>query len=564
MGIIDNENYYKLLDRIADLSNRPVGFIREEYVKCLTDICDLFNVTKGVTEFYVNPKLEREGKGEIMIDRDIGKADVVLVSRRIVPESGVVIKGTLYTSSELPQLTDEDIAKLDLLHRIMLSFIARNRLQRTVFKFAYYDEDGYPNRRAFMKFIFEKIEKNQVAGNTAICINLKHFTLINQDIGRKMGDVVMKNYFERLNSMVGENGTICKLGGDTFLIFVPGELRDKLLETFAGIPIRYDIQDESKYVYVAARAGIFDITEENRIDEPGQIIDRVHPALHMAKQRGYNVVVYDQKMEDDRNRVMKVRREFAEGLYRDEFHPYYQPKVDVETGKVVGAEALCRWIKDGKMVMPMEFIPILEMNKDICRLDFHILEIVCKDVRRWLDEGRTVPRVSVNLSRKHMTDPELLDKLISIIDKYDIPHDYIEIELTETTTDVEFKDLSRVVCGLQGEGISTSVDDFGNGYSSLNLIRVIPWNVIKIDRTLLPIDGDNADSNTGLMYEHIVAMAHDMGLECITEGVETLNQVMLLKKNKCRIAQGFYFDKAMPAEEFEKKLDGCPYLDKLE
>ncbi|MCH5250300.1 MAG: EAL domain-containing protein, partial [Lachnospiraceae bacterium] len=134
-------------------------------------------------------------------------------------------------------------------------------------------------------------------------------------------------------------------------------------------------------------------------------------------------------------------------------------------------------------------------------------------------------------------------------------HKYIEIELTETTTDVEFKDLKRTIGGLQQSGISTSVDDFGIGYSSLNLIKEIPWNVLKLDKSLLPDLGDESPVQNGVMFKYVVAMAQEMGLECIAEGVETKEQVKLLADNKCNLAQGFYFDKPLPVEEFETRLD---------
>ena len=149
-------------------------------------------------------------------------------------------------------------------------------------------------------------------------------------------------------------------------------------------------------------------------------------------------------------------------------------------------EALCRWIKDKTIIPPNDFIPILEINTDICQLDFYMLDHVCKDIRRWLDEGKEVVRVSVNFSRKHLIDVNVLEKIIATIDKNNVPHEYIEIELTETTTDVLFSDLRRVVCGLQEQGIWTAVDDFGVGYSSLNLIRDLPWNVLKIDKSFVP------------------------------------------------------------------------------
>ena len=136
-----------------------------------------------------------------------------------------------------------------------------------------------------------------------------------------------------------------------------------------------------------------------------------------------------------------------------------------------------------------------------------------------------------------------------------VPHEYIEIELTETTSDVEFRDLKRIVSGLQKAGICTSVDDFGIGQFSLNLIRDIPWNVLKLDRSLLPSDTDNPHSTRSVMFKYLVAMAKELGLECIAEGVETENQVNMLRSNSCSLAQGYYFDKPLPNTEFEKRLD---------
>jgi EAL domain-containing protein (putative c-di-GMP-specific phosphodiesterase class I) len=188
-----------------------------------------------------------------------------------------------------------------------------------------------------------------------------------------------------------------------------------------------------------------------------------------------------------------------------------------------------------------------------------MLDHVCKDIRRWLDEGRKAVRVSVNLSRKHMMDVDLLEHIINIVDSNNVPHEYIEIELTETTTDVEFRDLKRVVSSLQQKGIYTSVDDFGMGYSSLNLIREIPWNVLKVDRSFLPVDADEDDSTRSIMFKYVVAMAKDLGLECVAEGVETDHQVKVLRDNHCIFAQGFLFDKPLPLDEFEKRMNDHYY-----
>ena len=188
----------------------------------------------------------------------------------------------------------------------------------------------------------------------------------------------------------------------------------------------------------------------------------------------------------------------------------------------------------------MDFIPILERNTDIFRLDFYMLDLVCKNIRKWLDEGKNVVRISINFSRKHLADPELLDKIVSIINRYDIPYEYIEIELTETTTEGDYLKLKKLVEGLTKIGIHTSIDDFGIGYSS---------------RSLLPISSTDQKDLSTVLYKHITAMASDMGIECITEGVETAEQVQILRDNHCLYAQGYYYDKPLPLDEFEKRLE---------
>ena len=556
------QKYYTIMERITFLTCAPEGFDRAEFVTLLGEFCELFRISKGVTEFYQTPRLEEAGEGEVLIDYDNGKGDIPVVKVRITPPSGVVIKGTLYMAKDDEPLPEDELDKVKKVYLLVISFIARNRLQNTISRFIFTDEDGYANRRHLMHFVDQKIADGQQYGNTAVCINLKNFSAVNQEIGRKLGDVVLRKYYEHLKELVGEDGTICRLGGDNFILFFKNERRDSVIEALMGTPVVYD-EENNKKIMVSARAGVYVATPDMELTKPMQIMDRVYPAIQIAKQNGLNVVFYDQALLERREHTANVRKQFAEAIAKREIVAYYQPKVDVKTGKVVGAEALCRWFRNGKMVMPMEFIPILEMNMDICDLDFYMFETVCRDIRRWLDEGREVPRVSVNFSRKHLSDPDLLGHILEIINRYELRRKYLEVELTETTSDVEFNNLNRIVTGLHREGIFTSVDDFGNGYSSLNLIRAIPWDVVKIDRSLLPMDGMKEDDITSRMYKHVVSMANDIGLECVTEGVETLKQVQLLQDNKCPIAQGFYFSKPLPVEEFEKLLGGTPFADKL-
>lgn len=289
-------------------------------------------------------------------------------------------------------------------------------------------------------------------------------------------------------------------------------------------------------------------------------MDKILNAGQAARHAGGDeIIFYDEMMEEQRERNSRIQRMFPNAIRKKEFRVFYQPKVDVWGKELVGAEALCRWFHEDEIIPPVAFIPVLEQNTDICKLDFYMLEMVCRDIHRWLMEGKQVVRISVNLSRKHMLDVDLLEHILEIVDRNEVPHQYIEIELTETTTDVEFRDLKRVVSGLQQAGISTSVDDFGVGYSSLNLLREIPWNVLKIDKSLLPTEEDDEDSIRSVMFRYVVSMARALGLECITEGVETAEQVELLKKNNCDLAQGFFFDRPLPLESFEERLDRHTY-----
>ena len=314
---------------------------------------------------------------------------------------------------------------------------------------------------------------------------------------------------------------------------------------------------------VAAHAGILVIPDDYYYHDFGDLMDRIINAYNASKNgRRGDIVFSSEKMLERKEQAMKIRQMFPVALQNHEILVFYQPKISVDTKSIVGAEALSRWYHNGKLIMPADFIPILEQSMDICKLDFYVLDHVCRDIRRWLDEGKPVVRISVNLSRRHLIDLDLLDHILSIVDSHRIPHHLVEIELTETTTDVGFKDLKRIVTGLQEAGIYTSVDDFGVGYSSLNLIRDIPWNILKVDKNFLPMNEQNGQDRLNIMFRHVVNMAKEIGLTCVAEGVETSEQVSILRKNGCDIAQGFYYDKPLPVREFEKRLEQHAYPDK--
>lgn len=408
------------------------------------------------------------------------------------------------------------------------------------------------NYTYFLKAVDTVIEQGCIGRYAACCFNLKSFSIINQRVGRRQGTEIMRSYARQLQDKLSSEEVVCRIGGDTFVVLFFKENLEVIQEYLTESGIIYN-PESGDSVLISATAGYYMIPDS--CETSSEVMDCIRAAINMAKNiMKIPYVFFDEKLKKNQTDSKFIEKIFPEAIEREEFQVYYQPKVLLSNYKLAGAEALCRWFHNGEMFPPFRFIPVLEQSKAICTLDFYMLDHVCRDIRRWLDEGREVVKVSVNLSRRHLGGTDLLEHLLAIIDKHNVPHEYIEIELTETTMDVNFTDLKNIVFGLQEQGISTSVDDFGVGYSSLNLIRELPWNVLKIDKSFLP-EREDGKSQKYVMLKYLIAMAQDMGLECIAEGVETVEQIKMLKENNCYLAQGFYFDKPLPVEVFEKLLD---------
>ncbi len=557
MSCISREKYTSYLERLVRIThNQPVD--RDAYVELIKSICTAYKLSKGMTEFYITPMMEQRGEGEVFCDFDKGNSKKVLIRLRIVSTSKAVIIGTIYSNPEEYVHDDTDIEQLDSMLRIILGYVSRVRLISRLEEFGFSDLDGYRNFRAFARFMDINNAENRLGGKVAFHIDLHNFTIVNQEIGRENGDVVMRKYYDLLSDTIGDTGIIIRLGGDKFIGVFDKTLQDDVFRIFSGAHIAYDVSGEQR-VIVSVAAGVYALPVPYMMKSYGDIMDKIMLAGNVAKRHeGERIVVYGEKMKAESDHIKQIQAAFPGAIKREEFIIHYQPKVDIGTRQIVGAEALCRWQMDGKVIPPDDFIPILELNTFVSDLDFYVLDHVCRDMVRWLNEGRQPVRVSVNFSRKHLIDIDLTDHILSIINKYNIPHDLIEIELTETTSDAMFSDLRRIVSGLQKENVKTAVDDFGVGYSSLNLIRDIPWDVLKIDKSFVPeTEDDNNISN--VMFRHLISLAHDMGLECVVEGVETDEQLRILKKNNCQIAQGFLFDHPLPVEEFEERLINKSY-----
>ncbi|MBP3271044.1 MAG: GGDEF domain-containing protein [Ruminococcus sp.] len=554
---MDDKKYFDALEKFID-DMYIINGSSDEFDACevASELFKMLRICRVSVTFYNGRRNEIMGRGEDMGFYDSGSpcADTPVTYRFSANGISIIIYEA-YPFADSEPWSETELQRIERTAKLLYVFKSRNRILHITKELTFKDDDGYNNVKYFVNYLNQLELQGQLKSKTAVQFNLKHFSIVNQQVGRNSGNLVMFNFVKGLEEIIGESGTICRMGGDNFCMIFPNEISEPIFTYLLGTPVVYDMNTKEK-ISVSATAGAYVISDTSEDENSAVIMDRIISALLAARNTGEDLVYFDDNMVASKEKMMLVQSNFHEALKNEEFQVYYQPKISLDNKTLAGAEALCRWLRNGKIVPPMEFIPVLEQSMDICRLDFYMLDHVCRDIRRWLDEGRDVVRVSVNLSRKHMMDIYLLERIIGIIDKHKVPHQYIEIELTETTTDVEFKDLKRVVNGLQRAGIYTSVDDFGIGYSSLNLIKEIPWNVVKVDKSFLP-DSDNDDENDRrtVMFKYVVAMAREMGLECIAEGVETQMQVELLRQNKCDLAQGFFFDRPLPVTDFEDRLD---------
>ena len=282
-----------------------------------------------------------------------------------------------------------------------------------------------------------------------------------------------------------------------------------------------------------------------------EICERAYLALKSVKGRGMtDYAFYDDEL---RNRVLDelfIKDQMYTALAEGQFVAYLQPKVEIFSGRIVGAEALARWRHPERgLIPPSRFVPFFERNGFIIQLDEYIWEEACKLLRSWLDKGYRPLPVSINVSRMHFNDNGFCDKLRALTDKYRLPRHLLELELTESAFFENEKILQRTMHSLQENGFAFSMDDFGTGYSSLNTLRALPFNTVKLDRAFV---SDSTGNQRGrIVARNTIVLAKQLGMRIIAEGVETVEQALFLRNMGCDHAQGFYYSRPMDAREFE-------------
>ncbi len=410
---------------------------------------------------------------------------------------------------------------------------------------------GLPNSGGFLAYVRSKFASGELLKFDSFYFNLKSYGLISRRYGSQEGDQIIKRYAKKLKEFIDDDEIVAHFGGDNFTALIKKERAKKFIQFISAVPV-YGVRNGKRDDFtISAVAGIYSIDES--MTNPGQTISRAVMACNYAKNVANKPYVFVNKAMSTRiYRQKQIEDRYEEALANDEFRIYLQPKVDTETGRIVGAEALARWFCNGIVLYPTEFIPILEQEGVVAALDMYVLKKTCEFIKEWIDRGITPVQVSVNFSRRDLGNNDLAKEITEMIDSYGIDRKYIEIEVTETSSETEKSLMTDFLSELRASEISTAIDDFGTGYSSLSTLRDFPVSVIKIDRSF--INNEELNSSDEIVLRNIVSLANELGIDVVTEGVERPDQTQLLKDVGCHVVQGFLYDNPMPKKDFEKRL----------
>ena len=381
-----------------------------------------------------------------------------------------------------------------------------------------------------------------------VCTNIKNFKLINDLFGEEMGDRVLVDQASMLKFANYEDCIHGRIGPDRFAMLVAKEnFNQELAEKNTG-RLQYLINDANYKIQVCI--GVYKI--EDPTESPQVMYDKANMAIE-APQEGYHktVVYYDAKMLERLMQEKTVVGEFDRAIREKQFVMYLQPLVGAD-GRLIGAEALARWHHPSQgLIMPVNFISIIEKAGLIIRLDEYIWELAAEKLSQWKAQGMEDLSISVNVSAKDFYYTDLSRVFIGLAEKYDISPGNLNIEITETVLVTDLMVHLQTLEKLRDYGFRIEIDDFGSGYSSLNMLKDVKADILKIDMLFLR-ETENRDRSR-VILNSIVTMAKNLDMLVLVEGVETAEQLETLRRMGCDIFQGFYFSKPVPVEEFEEK-----------
>ena len=431
-------------------------------------------------------------------------------------------------------------------------------MERNNIKSKQYSLTGLISFEKFIKEVDWLITKGQGVGHVLICTDFYEFRYFNQKYSYKTGNQLLKEYSEFIIAELEQSKIIDKyvtrITADQFLIYIPYDNKHILIKKIEEANLRWEQEIFENYggAKIKIRTAIYPI--DSSCNGVYSAIDAANYARKQIQSTSKSmVVIYDDTMRKRQQLENEIINNIDKALDEEQFQVYYQPKISLKDYRIIGAEALVRWIRpDGTILSPDFFVPLYEQNGRIVDLDYYMFEHVVRFIRKNLDQGREMVPISVNASALYVLDEQVLDKYLEILKHYKVDPSYSEIELTETETARQYENIKDLFTSIRAAGISTSLDDFGAGYSLLNAIIDIPFDVIKLDRIFIEKCQKN---ERGICFlEQLVHTLKKLDVFIVCEGVETDEQMEILKKTECDAIQGNWFSRPVPQQEFEKLL----------
>ena len=404
-----------------------------------------------------------------------------------------------------------------------------------------------------VEHFLEKSDKDE--NYVMLCTDVTHFERINNLYGLKQADKMLIDLAGLL--MKSGEGVICACRSiaDHILVLMTYQDRQTLRKKLQELCDSFGRTIKNRYPEASPRLGIGVYEIRDKKEEIENIVEHANVARKgLRLGSSSSIVFYDDHLTRGIDRVREIESRMENALANGEFKVYFQPKYNLDTGSIAGAEALCRWIPDdGKAIYPDEFIPVFEENGFIMKLDYYMLNKVCEMIQKRQREGKENVRVSVNQSRVLLNDEQYQDKVAAVLARHGSPGQFIELELTERIFQDDLTEFANIMDQIRGLGIKWSIDDFGTGYSSLNLLKELPVDIIKIDKSFL--DEAETSETSKIIIRKTVELTQELDKHVLCEGVETESQAEYLREISCDMAQGYLYARPMPMDQFEDMLD---------
>lgn len=431
-------------------------------------------------------------------------------------------------------------------------------LNRRVEFLATHDElTGLPNRSQFRQRLEHALAKAGRSGQQVLLMffDLDHFKMVNDTLGHDAGDQLLMQAAKRITEQVRATDVLCRLGGDEFVMIMEGASPQDghrcVREIIRAFAKPFEIEKQRIYCTVSIGVSVY---PDDAVDAESLVV-YADLAMYRAKQNGRNdFQFYTSNLNFIAHQWLEMEHGIRQALTENQFFLVYQPQIENLTGRVVGMEALIRWRHPERgMIPPLEFIKIAEQSSLINDVGEFVVEACCRQIRAWLDQNLDVPRVSINISPRHLRSDKLSKLLEAVIQKYAISPELLCLEITENALLEDVEIIKKNMRLIKEMGLAISLDDFGMGHSSLLYLKRWAVDEVKIDRAF--VDGLVNSEDDRAIVRAIVALAQALDLNLVGEGVENQEQVDVLATCGCTVLQGYYFAHPMPAQEMGQQLN---------